>query len=551
MMAMTGSGQARRALGSRAVPVVLVALLLTLLVFGVVADRALVGQARAAREAVASRADETARVTALSVKAALAEIEQAVAAGRAPQAVVSDRLALPPSLALPVVPADSYASRSRADLSRLLSSSGTTPNGLPEAVVARLLLGEASPVSGTERPPDVADLLLSGQLPVRPADLPHLAQRLGAGRDPRVRTLQERLRRMPRTSEIPNLPVFRCRLADGDAVEGWSRRASTALRYQVAVATLLHEAEADSQAVLAASADRETFARGATPTTHGMTRLIQVPDVAGLVLAVTPEVPGALRLAALRIVLLLSIVAGVFGLAAARRAFARESRAVARERAFLTSVTHELRTPLTAIRLLGERLADGRGDPRDYGALVAQESHRLEDLVERVLTATRVEEAPRFAPVSPGGLARSAADLIALRAERRGVEIEQRVEDGLPEARWDADAVRSAVLNLLDNAVKHGKEGGHVVLRTWAIGEEVRLSVTDDGPGIGRADRDGLFRRFVRGASAAPGTGLGLHIVEQVARAHGGRVDLVTQEGHGTTFTLILPVIPPGAEVRA
>jgi signal transduction histidine kinase len=78
----------------------------------------------------------------------------------------------------------------------------------------------------------------------------------------------------------------------------------------------------------------------------------------------------------------------------------------------------------------------------------------------------------------------------------------------------------------------------------------VRLAVADDGPGIGRADRDGLFKRFVRGATAAPGTGLGLHIVEQVARAHGGRVDLVAEEARGTTFTLVLPVIPPGAEVQ-
>jgi signal transduction histidine kinase len=147
-------------------------------------------------------------------------------------------------------------------------------------------------------------------------------------------------------------------------------------------------------------------------------------------------------------------------------------------------------------------------------------------------------------------LARAAADLIAPRAERRAVAIELRTEDALPEARWDADAVRSAVVNLLDNAVKHGKEGGHVVFRTWAAGQEVRLAVADDGPGISRANRAALFRRFVRGPSTAPGTGLGLHIVEEVVRAHGGRVDLVTEEGKGATFTLILPVIPPGAEAQ-
>jgi signal transduction histidine kinase len=282
-----------------------------------------------------------------------------------------------------------------------------------------------------------------------------------------------------------------------------------------------------------------------------MTRLAAVPDVDGLVLAVTPAVPGALRLLALRAVLLICLVAGVVGLVAARRAFAKEAHAVAREHAFLASVTHELRTPLAAIRLFGERLAEGRGDARDYGTLVAQESQRLEGLVERVLAATRVEEAPRFAPVCPGDLARSVVALVSARAERRQVELVVRSDDGLPEALWDADAVRRALLNLVDNAIQHGHEGGHVAVHAQATHDEVRLSVADDGPGIGHAQRASVFRRFVRGATEAPGTGLGLHLVEQVARAHGGRVELTTEEGRGSTFTLVLPAAPLGSETRS
>jgi two-component system sensor histidine kinase SenX3 len=77
--------------------------------------------------------------------------------------------------------------------------------------------------------------------------------------------------------------------------------------------------------------------------------------------------------------------------------------------------------------------------------------------------------------------------------------------------------------------------------------DEVRLSVSDDGPGIGGQDRRRIFGRFERGRSEAPGTGLGLYLVEEVARAHGGRVDLVTAEGQGSTFTLVLPPRPPGS----
>jgi signal transduction histidine kinase len=140
---------------------------------------------------------------------------------------------------------------------------------------------------------------------------------------------------------------------------------------------------------------------------------------------------------------------------------------------------------------------------------------------------------------------------IAARAERRQVSVECHAEDDLPEAHWDADAVRRALLNLIDNAVKHGREGGHVDVRVSTANDHVSLAVADDGPGIGPAHRDGIFRRFTRGPTDAPGTGLGLYLVEQVARAHGGRVDLVTKEAHGSIFTLVLPVIPPGAEAGA
>ena len=87
--------------------------------------------------------------------------------------------------------------------------------------------------------------------------------------------------------------------------------------------------------------------------------------------------PDTIRLTALRGVLWLSAAAGVAGLFGLRRALAREAHAIARERAFLAGVTHELRTPLTTIRVLGETLAEGRGEPREYGTLVAQESERL------------------------------------------------------------------------------------------------------------------------------------------------------------------------------
>jgi signal transduction histidine kinase len=524
-------------------PALVPGLAVALAAVAILADRALVGQADAARVAAVARIDEDARLAALAVRASLAQLEQAVSAGRPAMGVTTERLSIPPLRSVPPAGLASYGSRSRAELAELLSSTRATPNGLPEAVVARLALGPAVPVSGTAGSPAVEDLLLAGELPVRPEDLPFLASRLGLASDPRLPALETRLRRAPDATGLPLAPSFRRRLVAPDRIEGWARASDRwLLRYELPVATLLERAGVLERAAVSPAAGLDPKK---APT---LSRTVPVPDVEGLLLQVAPRLPGALRLAALRGVLWLSAVAGVAGLLALRRAFAREARAVARERAFLAGVTHELRTPLTTIRVLGETLAEGRGEPREYGTLVARESERLESLVERVLTLTRVEQLPRFGPVDPAELLRSAVALVRPRAERRATRIECRIESVLPECRWDGEAVRRALLNLLDNAVSHGREGGRVEAAAATSGDLVTLSVADDGPGIGRGDRRRIFGRFERGRTEAPGTGLGLYLVEEVARAHGGRVDLVTAEGRGSTFTLVLPSRPPGSE---
>jgi signal transduction histidine kinase len=518
-------------------------LAVALAVVAVLADRALVGQADTARIAAAARIDEDARLVAQSVRASLAEVEQAVAAGRAVPGAVSERLSIPPPRSVAPRGFEPYGNRPRPLLAGLLSSVRATPNGLPEAVVARLALGPSAPVSGTWSAPTVEERLLDGELPVRTEDLPFLAARLGVASDPRVAALEARLRRAPDAADLPVAPSFRRRLTPAGRIEGWTRAADRwLLRYELPVTDLLERLGLSDRASVS-PAGGVGVAKAPVPS-----RTVPVPDVEGLSLRVVPRVPGALRLAALRGVLWLSAVAGVAGLLALRRALARESRAVDRERAFLAGVTHELRTPLTTIRVLGETLAEGRGEPREYGSLVALESERLEALVERVLTLTRVEQVPRFGLVDPGELMRSAVALVTPRAERRSTRIECRVEPALPECRWDGEAVRRALLNLLDNAIAHGREGGRVEARVAASGAEVRMEVADDGPGIGRSERRRIFGRFERGRTEAPGTGLGLYLVEEVARAHGGRVDLATAEGRGSTFTLVLPARPPGAE---
>ena len=170
--------------------------------------------------------------------------------------------------------------------------------------------------------------------------------------------------------------------------------------------------------------------------------------------------------------------------------------------------------------------------------------------MERVLATTRTDEKMSFTRLDPAALVRSAVELLSARAEQRNVTLamDDSIHDAeLPEVSWDAEAVRRALLNLLDNAIKHGREDGHVEVHVAVERDSVRLSVRDDGPGIRRLDRKRLFGKFERGGTETTGTGLGLYVVDRVARAHGGRVDLVTDEKRGSTFTLVLPLVPPGA----
>ncbi len=163
-----------------------------------------------------------------------------------------------------------------------------------------------------------------------------------------------------------------------------------------------------------------------------------------------------------------------------------------------------------------------------------------------MLALTRLDgAAPALADVDPAALVRSAVVLVEARAEREATTIVCDTAAAPLRACWDAEAVRGALLNLLDNALRHGGRGGLVEVRAEGDSERVRLSVSDQGPGITRSDRARLFGRFARGRHASAGTGLGLHLVDAVARSHGGHVDVMTEEARGSTFTLVLPLVPP------
>jgi two-component system, OmpR family, sensor histidine kinase PrrB len=223
------------------------------------------------------------------------------------------------------------------------------------------------------------------------------------------------------------------------------------------------------------------------------------------------------------------------------------STALAASRRFAADAGHELRTPLTAMQADLDVLAGSEGLAGDDRAILEdlqREQARLAALVDGLLLLARGDaEVPRE-PVDLAEL----ADRAVLHARRRhpAATVELVAPEQVAVVGW-ADGLRVALDNLLDNAVRHGRDDVHIVV-TLATRDHGRvvLTVDDDGPGIAPADRDRVLERFERGRTTAPGSGLGLALVAQQARLHGGTVELGAARLGGTRVQLTLGPAPEG-----
>lgn len=234
------------------------------------------------------------------------------------------------------------------------------------------------------------------------------------------------------------------------------------------------------------------------------------------------------------------------------RTVRRELRVAKMKSDFLSNVTHELKTPLTSIRMFVETLQEGRvrdeAERREYLDVIGRESERLSGLIQRVLDLARFEgkhkDALKRRPADPGAVVAEAAEIFRRRLVDADVAVEVRVADGLPSTAMDPEAVKEMLLNLLSNAEKYG--GKRIVLGATAEDGILRLTVADDGIGIAEAEQSRIFEKFWRSddhlAREVEGSGLGLALVREIARAHGGRVAVSSRRGEGSTFTVTLPV---------
>jgi signal transduction histidine kinase len=222
---------------------------------------------------------------------------------------------------------------------------------------------------------------------------------------------------------------------------------------------------------------------------------------------------------------------------------------------FVENLSHELRTPVTAIGLLSELLASDTATPgstsekiRGRILQIESEAIHLGQMINELLDLARIESGEGMAmndAIDLDAVVRSSVDRLQPFANQARVKIASRSIGTVPLGReGNATRLAQAIVNLLHNAIKFSPPESTVEVQASQSPDEVRITVTDHGVGISRADLDRIFERFYvadRARSKGGGTGLGLSIARHIVEAHGGTIQASSNLGEGSTFTVVLP----------
>ncbi|HEY1590796.1 MAG TPA: HAMP domain-containing sensor histidine kinase [Solirubrobacteraceae bacterium] len=235
------------------------------------------------------------------------------------------------------------------------------------------------------------------------------------------------------------------------------------------------------------------------------------------------------------------------------RMLERLDHAFESQRHFVANASHELRTPLAIMRTeVDVALADpdaSRAELREMGEAVRDSIDRCERLLESLLVLARSEAAAgREEDVDLAALAGDCITDLRARAEELSVEVRDDLE---PASTWgERQLLERMIANLIDNAIRYNERSGHVTVRTRRRKESIELTVANGGPRIDPDDARALIEPFKRLDRGTGGLGLGLSIVQSVAVAHGGEIELLTPAEGGLTVNVTLPAAPSGERRR-
>ncbi len=233
----------------------------------------------------------------------------------------------------------------------------------------------------------------------------------------------------------------------------------------------------------------------------------------------------------------------------------REARLSKLQLDFVSKVSHELRTPLTSIRMFAEMLQNEKGQDPERTQLcldvLQKETTRLSDRIERLLDWGRMEAGRRVYERRLENVDRVVADALAAfdtATVGRTPDVEVHIAADLPQTFVDREAIVDALVNLLSNAYKYTGDEKKISMHASADPKSVRIAVRDNGTGIPRSEHRRIFQKFYRVderlSRNVEGSGLGLAIVRHVVSAHGGTVEVESEPGQGSIFTLVLPHAP-------
>ena len=219
----------------------------------------------------------------------------------------------------------------------------------------------------------------------------------------------------------------------------------------------------------------------------------------------------------------------------------------ARLSALKTSVAHELNNPLTAIWGVSQILAsrDLGGPETKEVTLIMKEAERMSRIVQNLLSFARAGNSDKSV-TSINAAINSAVELRQYHLMVNNVVVDLRLDETLPKTKADPHKIQQVALNLISNAehaMLQTNNGGRLIIETKREGETIVLRVTDDGPGMSKEQMANIFDPFFTTKSAGDGTGLGLAISETIVREHNGFIDVESEQGMGTTFTILLPIV--------